>query len=191
MDKLQEAAETFKRLLGYKYRFVIGRKGIKKEFWLDFDRADFHHLCGLHKLKDIAQLQQGMRSRVFDEILAGNITEELIEKSEFFSDMSMRIEPLSHLEEMLDNNELIFRYNEKVQKFSVIRADYLLEEEILRTRTFLFLGGREGSDIQMCRTFFPLQRVDYTEGQPKYTLLRKEKFNTVTGETETQYNRLS
>jgi hypothetical protein len=35
--------------------------------------------------------------------------------------------PLTDLENMLDDNQLIFRYNEKVHKYSLIQADYLLE----------------------------------------------------------------
>ena len=34
---------------------------------------------------------------------------------------------LAGLEHFLDDNQMIFRYNEKVHKFSVIKADYLLE----------------------------------------------------------------
>ena len=54
MDLLKESALAFQRLLEYEYHFVIGRKGQLREFKLGFDRADFHHLVGLHKLKDIA-----------------------------------------------------------------------------------------------------------------------------------------
>lgn len=92
-----------------------------------FDKADFHHLLGLHKLKDIAQIQQGKREKIFDKILCGEITEELVRKSSFYHQMKDRIIPLVGLENMLDGNNMIFRYNEKTQKFSVIKADYLLE----------------------------------------------------------------
>jgi hypothetical protein len=54
MDIIQECAFAFQKLLSYEYHFVIGRKGKMKEFYLNFNKADFHHLVGLHKLKDIA-----------------------------------------------------------------------------------------------------------------------------------------
>lgn len=63
MDLLQECALAFQSLLVYEYHFLIGRKGQLKEFYLTFQKADFHHLAGLHKLKDIAQIQQGMRKK--------------------------------------------------------------------------------------------------------------------------------
>lgn len=65
MDLLQECANAFQRLLVYEYHFIIGRKGQKREFKLSFQESDFHHLAGLHKLKDIAQIQQGMREKIY------------------------------------------------------------------------------------------------------------------------------
>lgn len=52
MDLLQECASAFDRLLPCEYHFTIGRKGKLLTFTLNFDMADFHHLAGLHKLKD-------------------------------------------------------------------------------------------------------------------------------------------
>ena len=127
MDKLQLCAKAFQKLLEYEYHFIIGRKGKLREFYLNFDKADFHHLSGLHKLKDIAQIQQGKRNKIFDQIISGEITQVLIEKSVYYEQMQGRIFPLTDLEKMLDDNQMIFRYNEKVHKFSLIKADYLLE----------------------------------------------------------------
>ena len=103
----------------------------------------------------------------------------------------MRIEPLIDLESMLDNNQLIFRYNEKVHKYSLIKADYLLEGKNCDETVFLFLGERNKSNVQMCRTFFPKQNKDYTQGQPQFALLKKEKIKLVDGSIEVQYDRLT
>ena len=43
----------------------------------------------------------------------------------------------------------------------------------------------------MCRTFFPKAEKDYAQSQPRYTLLKKEKINIVTGEVTVQYGRLT
>lgn len=39
--------------------------------------------------------------------------------------------------------------------------------------------------------FFPKTAKDYAQGQPRYTLLKKEKHNMITGETVIQYDRLT
>lgn len=62
MDLLQECAASFKRLLPYQYHFTIGRKGKMLAFTLDFDEADFHHLAGLHKLRDNVHFLTGKRA---------------------------------------------------------------------------------------------------------------------------------
>lgn len=191
MDLLKKCALGFDELLKCKYHFILGRKGKIKEFTISFDKSDFHHLAGLHKLKDNAKIQYGKRADIFDSILTGDITLEQIQKSEFYKQMENRLEPLCHLEEFLDNNDLIFRYNEKVNQYSVIKADYLLENQFEGQSVYLFLGAREKEENeQMCRTFFPKQEVDYSIGQAKYTLLKKEKINIESGKVRIQYNRL-
>jgi len=192
MDLLKKSALGFRILLKHQYRFVLGRKGQIKEFTISFDKSDFHHLAGLHKLKDNAKVQYGKRADIFDSILAGAITLEQIQKSEFYNEMENRLEPLCYLEEFLDNNNLIFHYNEKVNRYSVIKADYLLENLYHNQIVYLFLGARsQDKNEQMCRTFFQKQEKDYTIGQAKYTLLKKEKTNIETGELIVQYNRLN
>ena len=53
MDKLQEKALSFKRLLDYEYRIILGRKNVQTEINISFEKSDFSHLIGLHKLTDI------------------------------------------------------------------------------------------------------------------------------------------
>lgn len=190
MDLLKKCALGYNILLKHQYHFVLGRKGKIKEFIISFDKSDFHHLAGLHKLKDNAKVQYGKRADIFDSILTGEITLEQIQKSEFYSQMENRLEPLCHLEEILDNNDLVFHYNEKVNRYSVIKSDYLLENKYYNQIIYLFLGARaHDKNEQMCRTFFSKQEMDYSMGQTKYTLLKKEKINIENGEKVVQYNR--
>lgn len=191
MDLLQQCAWEFERLIPYQYRIVIGRKGKTLEFRISFDRADFHHLAGLHKLKDNIRFQTGKRADIMKEILNGKLTLLQAEQSDFFSEMEPRLAPLSKLEIFLDSNEIVFRYNPKIQIFSVIEADYLLQNNYNGVPVYLFLAQRTGEDTQVCRTFFPKSSKDYTEGQPRYTMLYKEKINLATGETIVQYDRLT
>lgn len=191
MDLLQECAAAFERLLPYEYHFTIGRKGKLLAFTLDFDKADFHHLAGLHKLKDNVHLLTGKRADIFHGILTGKLTYAQAEQSAYFSEMESRLEPLASLESFLDSNEIIFRFNEKIQKFSVIKADYLLENQYSGNDVYLFLSQRADAKKQVCRSFFPKCTLDYTSGQPRYTLLKKEKVDTRTGSVTVQYDRLT
>lgn len=74
----------------------------------------------------------------------------------------------------------------------MIKADYLLESDANSISAFLFIGKRNKDEKeQMCRTFFEKSGKDYTEGQPRYTLLKKEKRNLLTGEVIVQYDRMT
>ena len=191
MDLLQRCALEFTQLLDVQYHIIAGRKRKTVEFIISFERSDFHHLAGLHKLRDNARLQRGRRGDILQNILDGKITLEQIQKSAFFREMEPRLSPLSGLEQFLDSNEIIFRYNSKANAFSVIQADYLLENTWKGDSVYLFLSQRRDEETQVCRTFFPKAGKDYTVGQPRYTLLRKEKVFLKTGERVVQYDRLS
>lgn len=156
MNLLQQCAQEFNRLTAYQYHIIVGRKGKLLEFTISFEQADFHHLAGRLTYKQAAQ-------------------------SAYFSAMEPRLKPLAHLEEFLDSNEIIFRYNAKIQKFSVIQADYLLQNDFEEAPVYLFISQRTGRDTYVCRTFFPKAEKDYTEGQPRYTLLKKEKSTSPLG----------
>ena len=71
VDSLQKCAKAFDQLTRYQYHFVIGRKGQTLKFTVSFDPSDFHHLAGLHKLKDNVRLQTGQRSTIFRDVLDG------------------------------------------------------------------------------------------------------------------------
>ena len=103
-------ASNFKKLMDYEYYFSIGRKGKLKEITLGFSDTDFHHLAGLHKLKDI-HIARANRSNLFQQILDGRITYNTLTKSQFLPEIQSRLETLPKLESLLDENQLIFRYN--------------------------------------------------------------------------------
>ncbi len=73
MDILMQCASGFQKLMDYEYKFTLGRKGKLTEIRLGFSDTDFHHLIGLHKLKDI-DIARSNRSTIFHRILDGRIT---------------------------------------------------------------------------------------------------------------------
>lgn len=191
MDLLQKCAVAFDRLTGYQYRFTLGRKGKLKEIVLGFGETDFHHLAGLHKLKDI-NIARDNRQTVFRDILSGRITYQTIEKSAFVHESHLRLETFQFIEDLLDGDQLVFRFNKKVLPYSAIDGDFLLKmgDGIALNISFLFID-KEDCGNYFCRSFFPMERTDYTKNQMQYTLLKKEKINLNTGETIVQYDRLT
>lgn len=191
MDKLQERAFAFKRLLDYECKIVLGRKGKKTELVLSFEKSDFPHLIGLHKFTDVlnGNIATG---KLFDECLSGKLIYDTISKSEFFPKYINRFEYFNQLEKMLDSNDTVFKCNtNRMSSFSRIIADFELKNVYEELVFYLFIEKRYKSDKQYCKSFIQESNIDYTYGQTKMTLLFKEKINTKTGESIVQYDRLS
>ena len=190
MDHLQSCAKAFEHLLDFQYHIIIGRKGKSVELNILFDPTEFHHLVGLHKLHDL-RIARENRDKVFQQILTGNISINDLKKSQYFPNIQKRIEPFIQIENFLDSNKLIFRYNQKLQTFSLIEAEYLLSTPYENTDIYIFLDRQKEPDYFFCRSFFQKEEKDYTKGQAIYTLLIKEKINLRTEEKIIQYDHLT
>lgn len=194
MDLLKRAALEFNKLLSDTYYFEIARKNSQKEFTLDFMPQDFHHIVGLHKLLDIGLVQAGARDKVYRDILNGKIDSSDIKKSKYYDRIENRLELVGQMRDILDSNQIVFKYLKNGNVFSRIEADYLLENAHETDVIYIFLNERakaeKGQIPRMCcRSFFPMNQLDYSRNQPSYTLLKKVKIDTVTGNRTVQYDR--
>ena len=113
----------------------------------------------------------------------------MVEASQYYPDVAERIHYLCELEDLLDSNELVFKYHKRFNKYSRIEAEFLLESRSQEQSLYLFID-RERDGTYFCRSFFPKDKTDYTKNQPRYTLLYKEKRNLRTGEAIVQYDKL-
>lgn len=155
---------------------------------LAFDKKDCFHLMGLQYLRDRPELNRD-RGKVFDEIMNGTIKLEQIQTSDFYGKIEKRIHFLPLLENMIDDNRTIFKYNQKANLYSVIEADYLMENSMELQNLFLFLSREEGNRY-FCRSFFPEEKMDYTKNQASWTLLYKKKIDRLTGKERILYNKM-
>ena len=64
------------------------------------------------------------RGKVFDGIVAGSITAEQVELSDFYKKIEERINFLPLLEQLLDSNDTVFKYNKKANVYSMIIVLY-------------------------------------------------------------------
>lgn len=194
MDLLKRAAMEFNKLLSNTYYFEIARKNSQKQFVLDFIPHDFHHIVGLHKLLDIGLVQTGARDKVYRDILSGKIDTSDIRKSKYYDGIENRLELVGQMGDILDSNQIVFKYLKNGNVFSRIEADYLLENAHKTDVIYIFLNERSKAEkgqipLMCCRSFFPMNQLDYSRNQPSYTLLKKIKIDTVTGNRTVQYDR--
>lgn len=162
MRNVLDCINAFIPLLSTEYELVLGRKGVSVTLRISFDKKDCFHLMGLQYLVDRPELSRD-RGRVFDEIADGTITIEKIESSDF--------------------------YNKKANMYSMIEADYFMENNMESRNLFLFLSNDEG-DNYFCRSFFPEEKMDYSKNQASWTLLYKKKIDLSTRIETVLYNRI-
>ena len=188
MRNIKDCVNAFLPLLNTEYEIVLGRKGIAVNLRIAFDKKDCFHLMGLQYLIDRPELNRD-RGKVFDEIVAGSITVDKVESSDFYKKIEERINFLPLLEQLLDSNDTIFKYNKKANTYSMIDADYLMKNNMEEKNLYLFLSqGRD--DKYFCRSFFPEGKKDYTKNQASWTMLYKKKYDLSTGDEIILYNRL-
>lgn len=188
MHNIYDCIDSFTSMLNTKYHLILGRKGISVSLNISFNKKDCFHLMGLQYLIDRPELSRN-RGIIFDEIKARKITIERIASSDFYFQISDRVDTLPFLETLFDSNDTIFKYNKKKNNFSMIQADYLIKNRMGNRNIFIFLSKDKGEEY-FCRSFFPQSQCDYAKNQASWTLLYKEKIKISTNESIILYNRL-
>lgn len=173
MDILGKAVTAFNRLLGIKYEIILGKKGKTTVFSVSFEKHEFYHIAGLQYLTDIRDLKTD-RAVLFDRIIKDDVFRQKILNSCFIEKITERINQLINLEAFIDSNDTIFKYAEKANPYSKIRADFLLMNKNIKFNLFLFLSYKQDS-VCFCRSFFSDDRIDYSKNQITMKLLFKKK----------------
>lgn len=188
MRNIYDCVDAFFPLLHTEYEFVLGRKGVAATLDITFDKKDCYHLMGLQYLLDRPELNRD-RGKVFDAVRERTITTEQVETSDFYKQIEDRVHFLPLLEQLLDSNETVFKYNQRANVFSMIQAEFLMKNYIQERNLFLFLSKNKDNKY-FCRSFFPEAKKDYTKNQASWTLLFKKKINVLSGEEIILYDRL-
>lgn len=184
MADILACAKAYNSLLNVEYEFVIARKGIKNTLRIVFHKNHFYHLVDIQCLR-------GDREKIFDKILNQEIKDTDIKKSKFYQKIQLRIEKLTKLENFFDNDNTVFRYNSKLNAFSLINSEYLVENSVLDVndaKLFAFIDKNLDGNY-FCRSFFPQEKYDYSIGQAKWTLLSKKKILKQSKEEIVLYSR--
>lgn len=197
IDKLKLCAIEFQKLFNIHYKIILGRKGKETELILTFEKKEFFHLIGLQKLTDLPYLRTNSE-KIFDSIMNGTITYDNIRKSNFFQEneknnmhgIEERIDYFVNIEKIFDSNNLVFKFNNNINKMSKINAEYIFENIDFRKNIYVFIDSRSKDNYKFCRSFFPKNATDYTARQTKMTLLYKEKIDILSKTSIIQLNNI-
>lgn len=182
MDKLLLCAQAYQKLLDYEYEMTIVSKKKLINLTLFFESSHFMHLIGLHKLTDL-QFQRTDKKNVIEKIINCEITYENICKSAYFGEIEERIELFILLERILDNNDLVIRYNKGKVRGTAVEASFVIVYKHENRKLHYFIDF-DGEERFYGRTFFVRAGTDdkYIAGQQKFKVLKKIKVNKTIGE---------
>ena len=182
MDLLLQRAKDFEKISHYTYKYTMGRKGKLYVFEIDFRKSDFHHLIGLKKLTDIEAVDD-KREIVFDNILSGAITYDMLIQSSFFEEIRERFDSFENFTKIFNDENTTYKYTQDL-RHSQIPADYLFTNDTYDSLLYVFVKQRNNEDVFCCDSFFPFKQFEYERGQTKLTMLKVERYNKDTNETE-------
>ena len=188
-NELLQSLSAYKKILNFSYHFVIGRKNQTVDIILKFSKKDFFHLVGLQYLNDIRELNND-REKIFNRIECDYDFINLILNSINYFKITERVNFVTTLEEFLDSNKTVFKFNNRTNIFSLIDAEYILKNSDITKNMYVFISREDtNSNTYFCRSAFSRDKSerDYAIGHTSYTLLYKEKIDLITKEKQVLY----
>ncbi len=183
MDSIQAALEAFQHISNYTYDFVIAHNKQLYSVRLTFDDKDFHHLVGLHYLKDIDIPKN--HKKLFGNIKNGKLTDDYLSKSKNYikikdndAIVKDRIHNFRYIENFLDSRNLVFNYVNYMNINSKIDADYMIKSTYNGINAYIFIKERRNNlqnEYCMC-SFFVNSPVAYN-GQKAYWRYKAKTHN--------------
>lgn len=125
-DILLQAVDVFSYLMDSSYEIVLGRKNKTTVLNIIFEKVNFHHLAGLHKLLDIRSVYDAPAEEVFDNIVEGKITLEDIKKSSFYSVSKERLEIVANIPSIFNNDFDTFKFSKLAKDNTRIKWEFLV-----------------------------------------------------------------
>lgn len=189
-NELLRSLSAYKKILGFSYYFVIGRKNQTVDITLNFTKKDFFHLAGLQYLTDMRELNND-REKIFYKIERDPDFSNIILNNVNYSKIKERVNFVAALEEFLDSNKTVFKFNNRTNTFSLIDADYILKNSDIAQNMYVFISKDiKNSNTYFCRSAFTRNKSekDYAAGHTSYTLLYKEKIDLLTSEKQILYS---
>ena len=136
-DILYQTAKFYKEKLSSRhYEIKIQKANREEQIEIRFFPESFYHLVGLHKLKDIPQVQRSAR-KVFQEILSGKITSNDIVRSQYFTEMEDRLQHHEEIFNIFSIRSIFFKALHK--RFKGVTADCVICGEIPDSKLYSFL----------------------------------------------------
>lgn len=166
MPTISNALNAFRNLSDYKYHFSISCSKKMFSLFLTFEESDFYHLAGFQYLTDIdipkspKQLYHKIHTHKINDTLLSKSANYLIVNGSY-ANVHDRIYGLQYLKEYIESNNTIFKYIKNQNKYSSIKADFLIKSTLHNKTAYIFLRKRSKSDTYCLCSFFINPGTEY------------------------------
>ena len=171
MDLLRKCAEVYSGYSGFDYVFTLD---CNLSVTVAFRAGHFHHLAGLHYLTDIAQVDKTRFNNstvdIYKKILKRKITQNLIEKSKFYSKIEERLFHLADLGNVISSKFIIDFDSTKVPKTELM-SKYLLYRQYENGYAILGLKYDIKNNVYIPETFIFSHSDYYIKDQAVYNVI--------------------
>lgn len=173
MDLLKQAALDYEQLINREYRFVLSNG---QEIRVVFKRANFKHLAGLHKLKDMFwnASQRFDSGRLMRMIKKDQITEQLLKNSHFYDEREeKRLMSLCQLSELLvPGGNVIYPFERAKCKINISFKSDAMFFKSDQMNCFIIFGAAQDQEGKYFypETLFYREDDAYIEGQDVATI---------------------
>lgn len=156
---LLEAVNVYEKILNKDYIYKLENGNCLKVY---FTKKDFHHLIGLHKLIDIAEVDKRKKStiNIYKDIREEDITYSTIKKSKFLDEMHKRLTNFQDIEEVI-YSKVIIDFDKSKVRSSYLKGDVLLYKRGLAENKILSLISKKKNPIICTPETFIVQQDDY------------------------------
>ena len=171
-DLLLRAALVWRELLNTKCVVKYKEREAIKEMAIGFSEEDFYHLAGFQYLEDI-RFPRYSRKKVFDKIISGAITQEMISKGcKYETFVKPRLMVLSEVNELLEREFELYRFDQyRCSFYTELKADYIISDN----ENYVFVVRENETKIECrCCSAFKIAQRNYTDNQKKLKIVSKE-----------------
>lgn len=158
MDKVSLCARIYSEIIQKDYYLTLEDGN---ELHIRFDKRNFKHLLGIHKLKDIHESSLSSAA-LYKKALAGDITEKDLKKSVFYPKIEKRIAAFPDIEKVF-GKKIIVDFNPLLMESCKLHAEYILYAEYNEGYIHLSIGNSVNGEF--AESFFYERTKQYLSGQ--------------------------
>lgn len=168
LTTLSQCIDIYETIILNRYTLELENGDIIK---VQFSGKHFHHLIGLHKLKDIPQFQKipGKQSAsvIYKMIKSGKVDNKVVNRSSFYDRIKSRIEYFDLLPDVLSDCKVVVDFDKNKLAFDseLQETKYILYKRLSNGRIIHLTLQQHTNGMASPETFFVQVDNTYLDGQ--------------------------